>query len=125
MFHEVDMKTRGFSTALTTAVFAVVAVAAFSAAGIGTAAAEPCTGPFRECAIGAGATCSRDRDGVQRMSYWDFLGNVMGFEQCVGRVFEAAGQPNPYKSTAARAAASGGGRLSIPRTELLYPHLDP
>jgi hypothetical protein len=89
-------------------------VAAFSAQ---TAVAEPCTGPFRQCAIGVNATCSRDADGRQRMTYWDFPGNTIQFERCVGGIFEAAGQPNPYKTSG---AATRGG-LTMPYTELLYP----
>src|SRR5690349_1349419 len=73
--------------------------AAFSAAAIRpAAAAEPCMGPFRQCAIEVQAYCSRDADGKQRMTYWDHPGYTRSFELCVGRIFEASGRPNPYKT---------------------------
>ncbi len=102
------MKTQAFSmtaqaagrarVVLGAALFAV-AIAAFSAAGARTAAAQPmeCTGPFRQCAIDVGAKCTREPDGKQLMTYYDSPGNVMIFERCVGEVFEKAGKPNPYK----------------------------
>jgi hypothetical protein len=88
----------------------------FSAGGTRTAAAQQCTGPFVACAIEVQAHCSRDRNGQQRMTYWDHPGYTMRFEQCVGRIFEAAGKPNPYKTGITRA-----GNLVVPYTELLYP----
>ena len=94
-------------------------ISAFSAGGMRTAAAEECVGPFRQCAVGVGAVCSRDPDGKQRMTYWDYPGNVMMFERCVGRIFEANGQPNPYTTS----GASRGGGLTVPYTELLYPRM--
>ena len=78
--------------------------------------AAQCTGPFVPCAIAVQATCSRDADGGQRMTYWDQSGNTIQFERCVGRIFEAAGQPNPYKT-----GITSSGNLTVPRTELLYP----
>jgi hypothetical protein len=91
-----------------------------------TAGAEPCTGPFVSCAIAVHAQCSRDPDGKQRMTYWDSGGNVIAFEQCVGRIFEANGQPNPYKTgTTGSASRRGGATLQVPYTELLYPRVDP
>lgn len=118
------MKSLALSLAL------LATLSAFSAGGMRTAAAEECTGPFRECAIGVGAVCSRDRAGKLRMTYWDHPGKVMSFEQCVGRIFEAAGQQNPYK-TPARAASepgrrqAGTARLTVPDSELLDPIVDP
>jgi hypothetical protein len=50
------------------------------------------------------------------MTYWDRTGFTTAFEQCVGRIFEAAGHPNPYKTGITRA-----GNLVVPYTELLYP----
>jgi len=88
----------------------------FTAADIRPAAAEPCTGPFRQCAIEVQATCSRDPGGGQRMTYWDNAGYTIRFEQCVGRIFEAAGKPNPYKT-----GITSSGNLTVPYTELLYP----
>jgi len=112
MFSEPVMK---FPLAAAAAVLATI-----SAFCTQTATAEPCTGPFRQCAIGVNATCSRDADGKQRMTYWDFPGNTIQFERCVGGIFEAAGQPNPYKAGATAARGRGAG-LTVPYTELLYP----
>ena len=77
---------------------------------------QQCTGPFRRCAITVQAQCSRDPSGRERWRYWDYAGNTVAFERCVGGIFEAAGQPNPYKT----GIASSGG-LTVPFTELLYP----
>ncbi len=99
---------------------ALLAATTVLCAGTAPAAAEPCAGPFRECAISVGAKCSRDADGAQRMTYWEGSGRVIQFEQCVGKVFEARGRPNPYKTGI---AVSGG--LAVPRTQLLYPLIDP
>ena len=84
------------------------------------AVAEPCTGPFRQCAVSVNATCSRDADGRQRMTYWDYPGNTIQFDRCVGGVFEAAGQPNPYTGSGGAARGRNAG-LTMPYTELLYP----
>ena len=94
----------------------LVAAVVFSVAGMRMAVAEQCTGPFVSCAVAVQATCSRDPDGTQRMTYWDQAGNTIQFERCVGRIFEAAGQPNPYKT-----GITSSGNLTVPRTELLYP----
>lgn len=95
----------------------VAAIATFSAVSVRPArAAEPCTGPFRQCAIEVQATCSRDADGKQRMTYWDQSGYTIRFEQCVGRIFEASGRPNPYKT----GVVSYRG-MTVPYTEVLYP----
>ena len=59
-------------TATLTAAFALISVAG----ALSPVAAEPCTGPFRQCAIEVNATCSRDADGVQRIDYWNFGGNA-------------------------------------------------
>jgi hypothetical protein len=85
------------------------------------ARAQPCTGPFRECAIQVNATCSRDADGKQRMTYWDYPGNTLQFERCVAGIFAANGQPNPYTPAGAASAARGRGGLTVPYSELLYP----
>ena len=104
---------------LSAAVLAAGTIATFSAGGMRTAAAEECVGPFRQCATSVGAVCTRDADGKQRMTYWDYPGKVMMFEQCVGDIFQANGQPNPYTP----AGASRGGSLTVPYTELLYPRM--
>jgi hypothetical protein len=49
----------------------------------------------------------------------------MSFEQCVGRIFEANGQANPYTTAGAARARQGKAALTIPYTELLYPQIDP
>jgi hypothetical protein len=95
------------------------AVATFSAGGAPMAAAQQCTGPFASCAHVVQATCSYDASGRQRMTYWDFPGNVMQFERCVARIFQAHGQPSPYTPEGMAAARRGG--LTVPYTELLYP----
>jgi hypothetical protein len=84
----------------------------------GVAAAAPitCTGPFAHCAVQVQATCTRDANGQQRMTYWDWPGNTLVFERCVGAVFESTGRPNPYKT-----GISSSRGLSVPYTELLYP----
>ena len=40
----------------------------------------------------------------------------MTFERCVGGVFRAAGQPDPYTT-----GTTSRGRVSLPRFELHYP----
>jgi len=92
---------------------------------IPTSASAQCTGAFRQCAIEVQAECSRDANGQQRITYWDRPGYTAQFEQCVGRVFESNGQPNPYKSGIyARALPRGGGAvLQVPYTEVLYPQM--
>jgi hypothetical protein len=94
---------------------ALVATVAVSTAE--RAAAEPCEGPFAHCARAVIATCSRDPDGVQRMTYWDFSGKTTQFERCVGQVYEARGLPNPYKT-----GEPGSDELPIPRSEILFPN---
>jgi hypothetical protein len=102
---------------------AAALLATISAFSTQSASAEPCVGPFSDCAIQVSATCSRDANGRQRMTYWDFPGNVVQFEQCVARIFEAHGQPNPY--TPKGMAAAGRGPLTVPYTELLDPRGPP
>ena len=85
---------------------------------MGTAAAEPCEGPFAHCARAVIAQCSRDPDGVQRITYWDFSGKTTQFERCVGQVYEAKGLPNPYKT----GDTGGSDELPFPRSEILFPN---
>jgi hypothetical protein len=92
-------------------------VATFAVLTPGMAAAEPCEGPFAQCARAVIAQCSKDPDGVQRMTYWDFSGRTTQFERCVGQVYEARGLPNPYKT-----GQVGGDELSLPRSEILFPN---
>jgi hypothetical protein len=98
----------------------VLGIAAILIAALTSASAEPCEGPFAHCARAVVATCSRDADGVQRMTYWDFSGKTTQFEQCVGRVYESKGLPNPYKT----GDATGTDDLPFPRSEILFPNYD-
>ena len=94
--------------------------ATFSAVEIRTASAEPCTGPFRHCAVEVQATCSHDANGRQRWTYWDRAGYTQRFERCVGAVFRAQGKPDPYTTGVATY-----GNLTVPYTELHYPLVPP
>jgi hypothetical protein len=98
----------------------VAAVTTLSGAGITKATAAECTGQFRQCAFAVNAVCSTDPGGRQRMTYWDSPGRTISFEQCVGRIFEAAGHPNPYKT-----GITTSGNMTVPYTELQYPLIDP
>ena len=117
----------GGRAALRAAVLAAVAIAAFPAGEMRMAAAEECTGPFRQCAISVSAKCERTPEGKQLIVYYDYPGKVMSFERCVGKVFEAAGKPNPYTTTPARVASersrrqAGSADLPLPDSLLLYP----
>ena len=93
---------------------AAVALAATSAA------AEECTGPFRQCAIDVVAECTRDPDGVQRMTYVDISARTVHFERCVGRIYEARGLPNPYKT----GVIPDSDELEFPRAEFQSPRSD-
>jgi hypothetical protein len=77
---------------LSIAALFVAASTAFPAFIRTASAIEACTGPFRPCAIEVQATCSRDANGQQRMTYWDHSGYTMRFEQCVGRIFGGPAQ---------------------------------
>jgi hypothetical protein len=111
------MKPLSFSLTL------VATISAFSVVGTRTAAAQECTGPFRQCATSVSAWCDRDRGG-QVINYWDHPGNVTVFERCVGGIFEANGLPNPYKTGVAAAGGRRGKTLAVPRSELHYPIRD-
>ena len=99
---------------------AAVLLGVISALPTPAASDEPCAGPFRQCAIQVNATCSRDTDGKQRMTYWDYPGKTTQFERCVAGIFAAAGQPDPY-TPAGMASARGRGGLTVPYSEVLYP----
>jgi hypothetical protein len=99
---------------------ALLATVVTLSGGMRTAFAVECTGPFRQCAIAVNAQCSIDPDGKQRMTYWDRAGFTLQFETCAGRIFEKAGQSNPYKT----GVITPGG-LEMPYTELLYPLMEP
>ena len=102
------------SLSITAAIVATCAT--LSMTEIRTASAEPCTGPFRQCAAEVQAYCTRDANGRQRWTYYDSPGYTYRFERCVGAVFRAAGKPDPYTTGVATY-----GNLTVPYTELLYP----
>ena len=111
-----------FSPSITAALLG--ATATFSVAGMRMAVAESCTGPVVSCAVAVQAKCSRPDDN-QRMTFPDEHANWMRFERCVGCIFEAAGEPNPYKTAAGSPNAgrqAGSGTLTVPYTEMIYPH---
>jgi hypothetical protein len=87
------------------------------------ALAQQCTGPFVSCAYEVKAQCSRDPGGEQRFTFTDAGANWMRWETCVGRIFEANGQRNPYKMPAgsANAGQQATGPLTVPYTEMIYP----
>jgi hypothetical protein len=83
---------------------------------------QQCTGPFRPCAIEVQATCSRDPNGQLRFVFDDAWGKWPRWERCVGRIFEAHGQKDPFKSTSGNPAGQqASGPLTVPYTEMLYP----
>jgi hypothetical protein len=90
------MKTQGFGAALEAAIFVAVVGAAVLSGGMRTAAAVECSGPFKQCAIEVGAFCEIE-NGKVMMWYKEREGAAMRFEQCVGKVYEAHGRPNPYR----------------------------
>jgi hypothetical protein len=77
---------------------------------------EPCEGPFRQCALSISATCSRDSDGAQRITFKDIGGKLTQFNVCVGRVYETQGLPNPMKTGQISDA------LPFPRFEAIEPN---
>ena len=91
------MKTRGTMAALSAAVFAAAAAGTLFAGGMQKAVAAECTGPFAKCAIEVGGRCERMPNGKMLMTCYDKGGYVGAFEECVGKVFEAHGRPNPYR----------------------------
>ena len=95
---------------------AVVAFTILSAGGTQLATAQQCTGPFAPCAIEVGATCPLDRSGAPRITFVARASNAMRFETCVGRIFAAAGQPDPYKT-----GTMPSGDLQMPAVEVLEP----
>jgi hypothetical protein len=116
LHQEVGMKPLSFGLALVAAVFAL-------SGGTRIAEAQQCGGEFRQCAIAVGGFCTYDRGG-QVINYWDYSGNVMMFERCVGGIFEANGLPDPYKTGVTSVGNRRGKTLTVPRSELLYPSHD-
>jgi hypothetical protein len=90
------MKTQEFAAASGAAIFMLVAVAGFLTGGTRMAAAVECSGPLKQCAIEVGAFCEIE-NGKTMMWYKEREGAVMRFEECVGKVYEANGRPNPYR----------------------------
>lgn len=73
----------------------------------GPAVAEqvPCTGPMAHCVTAVGGTCERGADGKVTMWLYDRSGNSAALEECIGKVYEAHGRPNPYKPASSQKAA--------------------
>ena len=69
--------------------------------GVSIAAPVECTGPLKQCAIEVGAFCEIE-NGKMMLWYKEREGAVMRFEQCVGKVYEAHGRPNPYRPAPAQ-----------------------
>jgi hypothetical protein len=90
------MTRHGFSAAACAAATAVVYAAATT-----PTAATNCTGPFRQCAIEIGAFCEIE-NGKMMIWYKDREGTSTRFEDCIGKVFEANGKPNPYRPASAQ-----------------------
>ena len=90
------MKKPGFGAAPGAAIFMLAAVGVFSAGGTRMAAAVECSGPLKQCAIEVGAFCEVE-NGKLVIWYKEREGAVMRFEECVGKVYEANGRPNPYR----------------------------
>ena len=93
------MKRRAIA-ASNAAVFTTVALAAF-AGGTRIAAAVECTGPLKQCAIEVGAFCEIE-NGKMMIWYKEREGAVMRFEECVGKVYQANGRPNPYRPSSSQ-----------------------
>ena len=98
------MTKPGFGAAFGAAIFMFGAVGIFLAGGTRVAAAVECTGPFKQCAIEVGAFCEIE-NGKLMIWYKEREGAAMRFEQCVGKVYEANGRPNPYLSGSAQKPA--------------------
>ena len=66
----------------------------------------------------AAAHAVADRRGEPRITFFDRAGNAMRFEKCVGRIFAAAGQPDPY-----RTGQVPSGDLQMPAVEVIEPSI--
>ena len=86
------MTTRAFDAALSAAVY-LLATAGMNTPG--RAEVVPCTGPFAHCASEVGARCEKE-NGRTMIIFYDKSGYSNAYEQCVGKVYEAHGRPNPY-----------------------------
>jgi hypothetical protein len=88
--------------------FGIAAFAAVTSMTIsGAATAQPfeqCKGPFAKCVTEIGGWCESNGKGGQRIVYYDKSSAASRFEQCIGRVFEEHGKPNPYKPASSQAA---------------------
>jgi hypothetical protein len=98
------MKTHGLRAACSAAFFMAVALVTLSMAGSTPAAAVECTGPFAQCAIAVGGKCEIE-NGRMKMIFYDKGGYSNSFEDCVGKVYEAHGKPNPYKPASSQKPA--------------------
>jgi len=69
-------------------------------------AVEPCKGPFAKCVTEIGGWCESNGKGGQRIIYYEKSSAASRFEQCIGRVYEENGRPNPYKPASAQKPAA-------------------
>jgi hypothetical protein len=83
---------------------AAIAIASLTMGTSTIAATVECTGPLKQCAIEVGAFCEME-NGKMMLWYKDREGASRRFEECVGRVYEANGKPNPYRPATAQKPA--------------------
>ena len=95
---------------------AAIALATFSAGGP-PAAAQQCT-RVRLLHLPMKSAPHAHSIGATRITFFDRAGNVMRFEKCVGRIFAAARQPDPYKT-----GQVPSGDLQMPAVEMLEPSI--
>jgi hypothetical protein len=92
------MKILGFRAAFGAAFFMAAPV------GTGLAATVECSGPFKQCAITVGAFCEIE-NGKMMIWYKDVEGASNRFEQCIGKIYEEHGKPNPYRPSSSQKPA--------------------
>ena len=90
------MQLLKFKAKFSAAFFTAVAITWVGGSGIAMAAPVACTGPFAQCAIAVGGKCEIE-NGRTKMIFYDKGGYSHAFEECVGKVYEAHGKPNPYR----------------------------
>ena len=65
-------------------------------AGPAVAQVVECSGPLKQCAIEVGAFCEME-NGKMMLWYKDREGTSRRVEECIGKVYEKHGRPNPYR----------------------------
>jgi hypothetical protein len=80
----------------------VFAITTLSITSINAQPVEPCRGPFAKCVTQVGGWCEPNGKGGQHITFWSKSGYSAMFEECVGKVHEANGRPNPYKPASAQ-----------------------